>query len=575
MTRQLFHIQWKTWRNSLKSLETGNQVTLFLVAIIAIIFLILATTIMSGLAFVSGFSLIQNIVSVGSLLAFIFILLFGIPQVFKHLFSSRDLELLFTLPIPTKKVFWVKFAASFFGLPLVAWLFLFVPFIGVGMTHRLPLVYFLVIFIVSISTVLLGVSFSYLINLGLIQIIPARRTKELMTVMTGLAGLIIFVLFQIPNLLIGNEVNGSELVSSFTLPDWLPFTWVAYAVAEAGAGKIISLVGAGLYALVAVFFASLASTLVERGLRQGWIRFNEGSSKKKTKRTRTTRKLRSPVIVLGIKEWRSLHRDVREWLVLMPVAIFIIIFSIQFVMNGSDFRTILSDPMNGWLLAQLFLLFPFILILGPLTASAVAREGEATWILPTLPLSGMQIALGKFWMNWLIPVILFSVIELVLGIAFSWNPFLLLLAIVGFAIISCGMCGIGVWLGTIGAKYNPDNPQQRLQTGTGFLMMFLSIAYLIVGLFPLVFFLLPTDLAPFLSELVSQGGGGFLYWLITYANAVVSIKATSPVLSVLLGVIAMIFYSLGITSLTLFLASKRLIYGVNVTIEKGKRERLG
>ena len=137
------------------------------------------------------------------------------------------------------------------------------------------------------------------------------------------------------------------------------------------------------------------------------------------------------------------------------------------------------------------------------------------------------------------------------------------------------MCGIGVWLGTIGAKYNPDNPQQRLQTGTGFLMMFLSIAYLIVGLFPLVFFLLPTDLAPFLSELVSQGGGGFLYWLITYANAVVSIKATSPVLSVLLGVIAMIFYSLGITSLTLFLASKRLIYGVNVTIEKGKRERLG
>ena len=576
MTRNLFRIQWQVWRNSFKTLKTGQQIALFLAAIITVAFVIMATTVFSGIASVAGLSFIQSITSIGLLGAFILILLFGIPQIFNHLFSSRDLELLFTLPIPTKKIFWVKFAASFVGSPLVMGLFLFVPLIGAGITLRLPLLYYPVVFAVSISTVILAVAIAYLINLGFIQIIPANRAKELMTVMTALAGLVIFLIFQIPNLMIGSEVSEADFMSTFHLPDWLPMAWAARAIAEAGVGAPLALMEAGLYTLVAIFFALLDSTLVERGLRHGWIRLSEGSSKKKVKK-KASRTTRNPVVMLGIKEWWAIQRDIREWMVFMPAVIFFIIISMQFFINGAEMVSVLSNPSYGWLLAQLLLVFPFMFIIGPLTSSAVAREGVATWILPTLPLSGVQIALGKFWISWLIPVVMFAVAELILGIVFSWNPFLMVLGVLGFALISCGMCGIGIWLGTIGAKYNPDNPQQRLQTGTSFLMMFLSFAYLIVGLFPLAFFLLPTGLAPYLSDIVSQGGGGLLYGLIAFADAVVRLKATSPLLTALIAIAGIIVYSLGITWITLAAAAKRLKYGVNVTIEKGtgKRQLVG
>src|SRR5699024_2687430 len=51
-------------------------------------------------------SMLEGLLSYGQLAMIGLIILLGLPQVFKDLYTSNDLELLFTLPIPTRNIFW-------------------------------------------------------------------------------------------------------------------------------------------------------------------------------------------------------------------------------------------------------------------------------------------------------------------------------------------------------------------------------------------------------------------------------------------------------------------------------------
>ncbi|MDQ0337423.1 ABC-type transport system involved in cytochrome c biogenesis permease component [Caldalkalibacillus uzonensis] len=67
------------------------------------------------------------------------------------------------------------------------------------------------------------------------------------------------------------------------------------------------------------------------------------------------------------------------------------------------------------------------------------------WLLRTLPLSGIQIALGKIWIHWLLPFFVAVVLEIGIGIFLNWSWLWMCAGIVTFAFISLGMASIGLW----------------------------------------------------------------------------------------------------------------------------------
>src|SRR5699024_9719022 len=121
---------------------------------------------------------------------------------------------------PTRKIFWVKYLQSLLGVPLFCFVFLLVPLVVYGIAVQASILFYPVMIITLIAVMVIGLSIAYLFNLGLIQIIPASRANEFMTVMSALSGLFVYFLLMIPRF-----ANDSSLVEALLsgvplFPDW-------------------------------------------------------------------------------------------------------------------------------------------------------------------------------------------------------------------------------------------------------------------------------------------------------------------------------------------------------------------
>ena len=235
-------------------------------------------------------SLIFSILPYSFLLMIGMLILLGTPQVFKNLYASTDLSLLFTMPIPTRQLFWIKYIKSYLSTPLFLLVLLFVPFTIYGVKMQINWLFYPTLFVVLFSFSLIGLSISYLINLVLIQIIPARRANELMTALSFLSGLLTYGLFQIPNML-SEKTRAGLLAEGLPLfPAWTPMSWGSRAITNAMDGSLQLLLPTIAIVLVAGGISLLSSTLVEKGFRTGWIQISEGRSIKKKKRKKPVQK---------------------------------------------------------------------------------------------------------------------------------------------------------------------------------------------------------------------------------------------------------------------------------------------
>src|SRR5699024_12447244 len=151
------------------------------------------------------------------------------------------------------------------------------------------------------------------------------------------------------------------------------------------------------------------------------------------------------------------------------------------------------------------------------------------WNLRVLPLSGAHIAMGKLWISWLIPFILLTGIEIFGGIFMGWTVWQFIFGIFIKSFITLGMSAIGLWLGTLGAKYNPTNQQQRLNFGISIIMLVLSYVYLFVLLIPFGYVMVPIDEIDFSID-SEHGMTGFIGLLASLVFALLTLKASYPVL---------------------------------------------
>src|SRR5699024_5091723 len=229
---------------------------------------------------------LSGIVSYGILIIFGLIILLGLPQVYKNLYAARDLEFLFTLPIPTKHIFWMKYLQSFIGVPLSGYVFFAVPFCVYGIAKDVNFMYYPVSLLVLLAAILIGFSIAYLANLLVIQIVPASKANEFMTVMSFLAGISVYLLIMLPNMI--NETPITDIILSGLplFPDWTPMSWGSAAITHAANGSYDFVLPLILLVLLTVFIMFLTTALVEKGFRTGWVRLSEGSRKKKKKSTK-------------------------------------------------------------------------------------------------------------------------------------------------------------------------------------------------------------------------------------------------------------------------------------------------
>src|SRR5690625_6147121 len=127
MMKILIKNEAKQLWNSLRTQKKSHLVS-YLAAMIGLLFFL---GLLTQAAWALSSSIIESvfagILTYGCLLIVGMIILMGVPQVFKDMYSTTDLEHLFTLPIKTKYIFWMKYLKSLFGIPLFLAVFFMVP----------------------------------------------------------------------------------------------------------------------------------------------------------------------------------------------------------------------------------------------------------------------------------------------------------------------------------------------------------------------------------------------------------------------------------------------------------------
>ncbi len=565
--KKLLLLFWKMGKNQFRTAKDGTKIAVVFSSVMGIVIAIFLSIGTAAAAAIVQKEFVAPIFSYAFSLLLAFNILFGVPQVFKHLYGTNDLALLFTLPIKTRTIYWSKFIQGFFGIPSILTLLSCILLTVFGIVTQASISFFLLAYVVSLLITLIGVSISYLLNLILIQIIPVHRAKELMTAMSAIAGMIVYLLFQLPNLLARNQVDANTMSELPPMPKWLPMEWGGRSLAEATTGSFGFILPFLLLILLTGLMLLISSSLVEKGFRTGWVKMNEGNKpRKKRKGTKVKNKVYHPITMIGIKEIRSIQRDIREWITFLPFLFFMFFPIISLFNKEGGFEFIMNNPTISWIIVQGIFLFMFSFLTSGFASSSIAREGYSIHLLRSLPLSGKEIVLGKFWANWLIPILFLTSLELIIGIFLKWNPLFIVFGIAVLAVMSLGIAGIGLWIGSIGAKYNPNNPQNRLETGTSFLLMFLCFSYLFVALIPTALVLVPID-----SSIISHEVGAHPEGIFGFFITLLEWKSENQFLLIFLAGSAALLISLGIALLTLFLSAKKIDKGIKINFVSARK----
>lgn len=386
-----------------------------------------------------------------------------------------------------------------------------------------------------------------------------------MSVVGVLAGMLVYLLFLFPGRF--NDVPLSEMILDGLplFPDWVPLTWASNAITAASSGSFSFVLPFILTLVLAVIFVLITSSLVDRGFRTGWVKLSEGGGKKRKKniRKKSGPKLNHPVIAVGKKEWLILKRDIREWLSFIPIFIFMFAFVFTAFFSGDfNINDIRGFPEITWPVTQLLLLFIYGITNAQFASFSIAREAKSTWILEILPLSGKEIVIGKLWISWLVPFVLLTGIEIASGIFLGWTALQFVAGIIMKAALTVGMSGIGMWFGAIGAKYNPQNPQNRLRFTPAILMMVASFVYLFLALIPFAIMLIPAEAAEFVGEVGSMSG--FIGTAASFIYTILLWKQVSATLVMFAGIVLMLIVSLGVAYLFAVLSARRIEEGIDI-----------
>jgi ABC-2 type transport system permease protein len=328
------------------------------------------------------------------------------------------------------------------------------------------------------------------LTLLLVNVFPARRTREILSVVAILAAGGVVLLFRVlrPEQL-ANPDKFRSLVDFLTVlrtptSPVLPSEWVAKSVMSWLQGGVDLL---SLYMLwsTAAAFVVLGAMLHRALYPLGFSKAQE-SAHRHVEVSRGRRGLRWLLTPLGVmrrelvlKEIRLFFRDTTQWsqLILIAVLVVVYVFNIKYLpLRGEGVTFFLRNvipflnlALAGFVLASIAARFIF---------PGVSLEGRTLWLLRSSPMAMRDLLWAKFWVGTL------PLLALALGIVFVTNallqvePFIFAVSLFTIAGLTFGLAGLAIGLGTLFPQYETENAAQ-IPTSFGGLVFMMSAVGLI------------------------------------------------------------------------------------------------
>jgi ABC-2 type transport system permease protein len=426
-----------------------------------------------------------------ALLTFLMVLLLSnVITSLSTFFLSQDLEMLMASPIDPVKLYGARLVGTLVNSSWMVALLAAPLLLAYGVTYSAsPLFYLLAVGVMVPFLVLpcvVGAAFTLL----LVNVFPARRTRDLLALIGLFSGAGIVVLFRFlrPERLVRPEEFRDlvDFISVLRTPSsvWLPSEWAQEALMSQLTG-FFDPVPFLLLLTTAAAFVVMGAALHLRFFPGGYSRALEGAYRGGGRsRPRWVSVLLpgvSPRIrELVAKEIRVFFRDSTQWsqLILLGVLVVVYIYNMRVLPLYTGERvsfllinvvSFLNLGLAGFVVSAIAARFVF---------PAISLEGRTMWLLRSSPLNIRTLFWSKYWVG-TVPLLLVALPLIVLtNLVLDVSPFIFLLSTGTMVVATFALTALALGFGALFPNYETDNVAEIPTSFGGLLYMMVAVSYL-------------------------------------------------------------------------------------------------
>jgi len=426
-----------------------------------------------------------------ALLTFLGILLLSnVITALSTFFLAEDLELLVASPLDGVNVYAARLVETVVDSSWMVAL-LAVPLLAAyGVVYAAGPLYYLLAAAVMIPFLAIPAVLGTAVTLVLVNVFPARRTRDLLA-LVGLfaaAGVVALFRFLRPERLMRPEQFRSlvDFMAVLRTPtsSWIPSEWAS--------GALMGWLDGRFDPFPFLFLWSTAAALVVLGAwlhqgfyRSGFTRAQEGAERKEGRsRSRVLDRLLAGVGTrtrqLVSKEVRVFFRDTTQWaqLILLGVLVVVYVYNIKvlplytgervsfFLVNVVSF---LNLGLAGFVVAAIAARFVF---------PAMSLEGRMMWLLRSSPTDVRSLFWSKYWVGTLPLLVVAMPLIVVTNLILDVTPFVVALSTGTIVVATMAITALALGFGALYPNFETENVAEIPTSFGGLVFMMAAVSYL-------------------------------------------------------------------------------------------------
>ena len=405
-------------------------------------------------------------------------------------FLSQDLEILMASPTDTLRIYGARLIETIVNSSWMVVLLAVPLFLAYGFAYRADALFYVLALAVMVPFLVLPAVLGVAVTLTLVNVFPARRTRDLLALI-GLftaAGIVALLRFLRPERLVRPEEFRDlvDFMAVLRAPSsvWLPNEWVTDTLMSYLNGFFDPFPFFLLLSTAAAFVV-MGSWLHLRFYAPGYSRAQEGSTRREHKSRsgwleRLLGRLSIRNRVLVAKEIRVFFRDSTQWsqLILLGVLVVVYVYNIKvlplytgerisfFLVNVISF---LNLGLAGFVVAAVAARFVY---------PAMSLEGRMMWLLRSSPLDVRSLFWSKYWVGTL--PLLFVAVPLIIitNLILEVSPFIFAISTGTMVMATFALSSLALGFGALFPNYESDNVAEIPTSFGGLLFMMTAVAYL-------------------------------------------------------------------------------------------------
>ena len=400
------------------------------------------------------------------------------------LFLSQDNEIIFAAPLAKSDIFFMRYVTTSIYTSWMMIVFSIPIFAAYGTVFKAGILYWPLLLGTIIATAATATTFGMGFTVVLVNIFPARRTKDIILYLSICFGIFIYIIFRLmrPEDLVNPDRYGHfiDYLSSLATPaaPYIPASWASNMLSFYLLDREIDFLVIGLLCITPIALFFLGEWAMERWFLSGFTKSQESFGG--YRKFFTFGKYNSSTLQwIFRKEAKLFLRDSAEWSQLFMIAALVVVYLYNFKalpVDRSMFQeeyvtnliSFLNIGLTGFVVASLAARFVY---------PSIGAEGGSFYIIMSSPLSTFRYILHKY----LFYVVPFTGLALILLVVSNRlinieGPMWYISIITGL-IITWTVLAMALGFGAIYADFKAENRAAALGGIGAILFLFTAIAF--------------------------------------------------------------------------------------------------